>query len=434
MLIKTKLPLSVQVIIGVCVGTLLGVFFGSEPYLGGWLKNETLGQLGMLVIRLLKTLATPLIFVAILDAMIHTEIKFRHGRRLLAICGVNLVVAIVIGLTIMNVFTPGESWSNHIEELTSQLHSEVSKTPFKTAPEGMTLNPLKNIAGYIPENLIDPFIKNNVISVILLALLSGGAIRYLKQHSYVGDNTGIHLLEKLITACYHVLLQMLSWVILAIPIAITGVVAQVVGKSGLSVFVLLSIFLVTLLAGLLIHCFIYYPLMASLVGRMPIKRYLGQGADAIVMGFSTNSSLVTVPVTLRCLTEKMGVSTRSARLSALIGTNLNNDGIILYEAMTALFLAQAIGFNLDISQQLLIVAAAVMVGVGISGIPEAGLIALPLVLSTIGLSEQLIVAIIPLIATIDWIIARCRSVVNVMSDMLVAILLDRFEEKEPIND
>ncbi len=434
MLIKTKLPLSIQVIIGVCVGTLLGVLFGSEPYLWGWLKNETLGQLGMLVIRLLKTLATPLIFVAILDAMIHTEIKFRHGRRLLAICGVNLVVAMVIGLTIMNVFTPGESWSNHIEELSSQLHSEVAKTSLKTTPEGMTLNPLKNIAGYIPENLIDPFIKNNVISVILLALLSGGAIRYLKQHSYVGDNTGIHLLEKLITACYHVLLQMLSWVILAIPIAISGVVAQVVGKSGLSVFVLLSIFLVTLLAGLLIHCFIYYPLMASLVGRMPVKRYLGQGADAIVMAFSTNSSLVTVPVTLRCLTEKMGVSTRSARLSALIGTNLNNDGIILYEAMTALFLAQAIGFNLDISQQLLIVAAAVMVGVGISGIPEAGLIALPLVLSTIGLSEQLIVAIIPLIATIDWIIARVRSVVNVMSDMLVAILLDRFEEKEVVND
>jgi Na+/H+-dicarboxylate symporter len=170
--------------------------------------------------------------------------------------------------------------------------------------------------------------------------------------------------------------------------------------------------------------------MASVVGKMPIKRYLGQGADAIIMAFSTNSSLVTVPVTLRCLTEKMGVSTRSARLSALIGTNLNNDGIILYEAMTALFLAQAIGFNLDITQQLLIVAAAVMVGVGISGIPEAGLIALPLVLSTIGLSEQLVIAIIPLIATIDWIIARVRSVVNVMSDMLVAILLDRFAEKE----
>lgn len=434
MLTKTKLPLSLQVVIGVSIGTLLGVLFGTESYFFDLLKNETLGQLGMLVIRLLKTLATPLIFVAILDAMIHTEIKFRHGRQLLIICGVNLLVAMLIGLTIMNVFTPGESWSNHIDELSSQLHSQVANTSIKAAPEGVTLNPLKNIAGYIPENLIDPFIKNNVISVILLALLSGGAIRYLKHHSYVGDNTGIHLLEKLINACYHVLLQMLSWVILAIPIAITGVVAQVVGKSGLSVFILLSIFLVTLLAGLFIHSFIYYPLMASVVGKIPIKRYFGQGADAIIMAFSTNSSLVTVPVTLRCLTEKMGISTRSARLSALIGTNLNNDGIILYEAMTALFLAQAIGFNLDITQQLLIVAAAVMVGVGISGIPEAGLIALPLVLSTIGLSEQLVIAIIPLIATIDWIIARVRSVVNVMSDMLVAILLDRFAEKELVTD
>jgi Na+/H+-dicarboxylate symporter len=431
MLMKTNLPLSLQVVIGVVIGTVLGVLFGTEPYLWGLLKNETLGQLGMLVIRLLKTLATPLIFLAILDAFFHTEISFRHGGRLLAICGVNLLVAMLIGLTIMNVFTPGESWSGHIQELSELLQPEVAKTPFKTAPEGVTLNPLKNIAGYIPENIVEPFIKNNVIAVILLALLMGSALRYVRHHPYIGDNSGISLLEKLITAGYHLLLQILAWVILAIPLAITGVVAQVVGKSGLSIFGLLSIFLATLLAGLLIHCLIYYPCMACWLGKMPIKRYLGQGMNAILMGFSTNSSLATVPVTLRCLTE-MGVSQRSARLSALIGTNLNNDGIVLYEAMTALFLAQAIGLNLDMSQQLLIIAASIMVGVGVSGIPEAGLIALPLVLNTIGLSEQLIVMIIPLIATIDWIIARCRSVVNVMNDMLVAILLDRFEEKTNI--
>ena len=429
MLIKSKLPLYLQVVTGVAMGTLLGVLFGTEPYLWGLLKNETLGQLGMLVIRLLKTLATPLIFLAILDALIHCDISFRHGGRLLAICGFNLLVAMLIGLTIMNYFTPGESWSGHIQELSAHLQSEVTKIPIKTAPEGVTLNPLKNIAGYIPENIVDPFVKNNVISVILLALFMGSALRYVKQHPFIGDNAGVDLLANLITAGYHLIMQMLAWVILAIPFAITGVVAQVVGKSGLSIFTLLGVFLVTMLAGLLIHCLIYYPCMAGCLGKMPIKRYFGQGMDAILMGFSTNSSLATVPVTLRCLTEKMGVSERSARLSALIGTNLNNDGIILYEAMTAIFLAQAIGFNLDMPQQLLIVAASVMVGVGVSGIPEAGLIALPLVLSTIGLSEQLIVMIIPLIATVDWIIARCRSVVNVMSDMLVAILLDRFEEK-----
>ena len=431
--LDSKFPLSLQVVVGVCVGTLLGVIFGTESYLWGALKNETLGQLGMLVIRLLKTLATPLIFVAILDAFIHSEINFRHGGRLLSICAVNLLVAMLIGLTIMNVFESGKSWSHHIQDLSTHLSSQVG-TPVKAVPEGVTLNPLKNVMSYIPENIFEPFLKNNVISIILLALLIGSALRHVKHHAYIGDNTGINLLEKLITACYHILLQMLSWVILTIPFAITGVVAQVVGKSGLEVFMLLGIFLSTLMAGLLIHSLIYYPLMASVVGNMPIKRYFTQGSDAILMAFSTNSSLATVPVTLRCLTEKMQISVRSSRLSVLIGTNLNNDGIILYEAMTALFLAQALGFHLEMSQQLLIVAAAVMVGVGVSGIPEAGLVALPLVLSTIGLSEQLIVALIPLIATIDWIIARYRSVVNVMSDMLVAILLDRFDDTKPVEN
>lgn len=427
---KTKLPLYLQVVLGVALGTLLGVIFGTESYLWGLLRNDTLGQLGMLVIRLLKTLATPLVFLAILDAFIHTDIHFKHGGRLLTICGVNLMMAMLLGLTIMNVFSPGEFWSGHIQELIAQLPNEVARTPVKAVPEGVTLNPLKNLAGYIPENIVEPFSKNNVISVILLALLIGSSLRYLKDHPVAGDNTGIELLAKLITAGYHLILRMLSCVIIVIPFAITGVVAQVIGKSGLSIFILLSLFLLTMLGGLLIHGFIYYPTMARWVGRMPIKTYFAEGMDAIVMAFSTNSSLATVPVTLRCLTERMAVSERSARLSATIGTNLNNDGIILYEAMTAIFLAQALGFNLEMTQQLLIVAAAVMVGVGVSGIPEAGLIALPLVLSTIGLSEQLIVAIIPLIATVDWIIARCRSVVNVMSDMLVAILLDRFETDE----
>jgi Na+/H+-dicarboxylate symporter len=428
---KTKLPLYIQVLIGVAMGTLLGVIFKNHSYLGGLLNNEMLGQLGILVIRFLKTLATPLIFFAILDAFIRTDIGFRHGSRLLAICGVNLMAAMLLGLVIMNGFTPGKFWSGHIQDLLAQLSVSTSAASLKMLPDGVTLNPLKNIAGYIPENMLEPFLKNNVISVILLSLFFGSALRYVKNRALNADKEGVVLLEKLITACYQLILQMLNWVILAIPIAIGGVVAQVVGKSGLSVFILLAVFLLTLLSGLLIHSFIYYPFMARWFGRMPIKRYLGQGMDAILMGFSTNSSLATVPVTLRCLTENMGVSQRSARLSALIGTNMNNDGIILYEAMTALFLAQALGLNLDITQQLLIIAASIMVGIGVSGIPEAGLIALPLVLSTIGLSEQLIVMIVPLIATIDWMIARCRSVVNVMSDMLVAILLDRFEEQAP---
>jgi Na+/H+-dicarboxylate symporter len=148
---------------------------------------------------------------------------------------------------------------------------------------------------------------------------------------------------------------------------------------------------------------------------------------------SCNSSLATVPVTLRCL-DGMGVSPQSARLAACVGTNLNNDGVTLYEAMAALFLAQALGYELSMGHQLLIVGASIMAGVGVAGIPEAGLIVLPLVLSAAGLPNQVIAAAIPLIMSVDWILARVRSGVNVMSDMLVAILLDEFENRQPSDD
>jgi Na+/H+-dicarboxylate symporter len=426
--LRPSIPLYLQVILAVLLGSVFGVLFGTEPYFFNLLSNSTLGQLGQLVIRLLKALATPLIFFAIMDAMINTEISLLHGRRLLALCGLNLMVALLIGLTLMNTLQPGYSWHGRVTEM-MQLHTGEDRLQPVIRPEGLTLDPLKNVASYIPESLIEPFVKNSVISIILLALLAGAALRQFRHQALPDDRSGLDLLEKLIGTCYRLLLQMLLWVVRAIPFAVFGVVAQVVGKSGLAIFELVAVFLATMTGGLMLHALVYYPCLAKWGGNMPIRRYFSLGADAILTGLSTNSSLATMPVTLRCLTEKMGVSSRSARLSVCIGTNLNNDGILLYEAMAALFLAQAAGVDLDLSQQLIIVAASVMVGLGISGIPEAGLIALPVVLSTVGLSEALIMTVIPLITTIDWIIARCRSGVNVMNDMLIAILLDRLENR-----
>ena len=160
------------------------------------------------------------------------------------------------------------------------------------------------------------------------------------------------------------------------------------------------------------------------VGRKLPRAYLGKGAAAILTGLSTNSSLATVPVTLKCL-SKMGVSDTSARLSACIGTILNNDGITLYEAMAALFVAQALGFDLSLGQQVVVVLASLMAGIGIAGIPEAGLVMLPLVLGAMGLPTELVAVAIAFVLPVDWILARARSAVNAVSDMLVAILLDR---------
>ncbi|MGI9088846.1 MAG: dicarboxylate/amino acid:cation symporter [Chthoniobacterales bacterium] len=421
-----RLPLYARVLLGVAAGIALGVIFTTGPIIAG-VRNDDLGQLGLLVIRLLKALAVPLILFAILDAFLRVEISARRGGWLVLICLVNVSVAFAIGLSLLNTLRPGDKWRGRLNEIAGVV--EQQSGPLARAPaEGpkATLDPLKNIAGYVPESLIDPFAKNNVITVVLLGLIGGAALRRVKtQRELAGRAQDFQAIDRLIETVYHTLIQMLHWVVQAVPFAVFGVVAQVVGRSGILVFHALGGFLGVILLGLGIHSLIYYPLVAWFVGGKSPRTYLGGGADAILTGLSCNSSLATVPVTLQCLTENIGVSDESARLAACVGTNLNNDGITLYEAMAALFLAQAYGFNLSLGQQAVVVLSSLMAGIGVAGIPEAGLIVLPLVLAAAGLPEQLIVVAIPLILPVDWIIARARSGVNVMSDMLVAILLDR---------
>lgn len=416
---RFKLPLFVQVLIGVTFGAALGVVFERAPIVFG-LTNDDLGELGLLVIRLLKALAIPLVLFAILDAFLRTEISAKSGGKLLLICLVNVSVAFTIGLTLMNTLRPGERSRGKLEQLAQapDLSSTVATVPtVKTE----SLSPLKAIQSYVPESLVEPFLRNAVIPVVLMALLLGAALRRVRQN----PDAQLQSIEGFIHGGYQLLVQMLAWIVLAVPFAVFGIVAQVVGKSGLAVFSALGPFLGIVLLGFALHALVYYPLAAWLVGRKSPRVFLGQGLDAILTGLSTNSSLATVPITLRCLTEKMGVSDESARLSACVGTNLNNDGITLYEAMAALFITQALGIDLPLGQQVVVVLASLMAGIGIAGIPEAGLVMLPLVLGAVGLPAHLVAVAIAFVLPVDWILARCRSAVNVMSDMLVAILLDR---------
>ena len=336
-----RLPLYTQVVIAVICGTAFGVAFGQDPYLGG-LRNEHLGRLGMLVILLLKTLAIPLIFFAILDAFIRTSLPLRQGTRLIVICLINVSVAMAIGLMIMNTWQPGLAWYGHMDQLGIVSDSKPSAGDPANGSQSGAPNSLEQIASYIPRTMLQPFSSNNVIGVVVLALMMGALLRRLRaQSEHAGAiETVVQAVEKI----YHWLVRILWWIIYLVPFAVFGVLAYVVGRVGLGAFSALGIFLAAIMAGLTLHAFVYYPVVAWLVGKKSPKTYLGQGADAIMTAVSCNSSLATVPITLRCL-ERMKVSPESARLAACVGTNLNNDGITLYEAMAALFLAQALGYR-----------------------------------------------------------------------------------------
>lgn len=417
---RERFPLWQRVLVAVTLGIVVGLV--SRKWFGAsvlpFLTAQQLGDLGLLIIRLLRTMAVPLIFFAVVDALVRTTISGRSGLRLIAICLVNVSFALALGLVLVNVFQPGLAWKDHLAEL-------VAQAPPRTigSAAGATLDPVKNIAAFVPANVVDPFYKDNgnVIMVVLVALLIGAALRQLIARD--GADSSAALLGRAANGGFEVFARVLHFIVLAIPYAVFAVLASVVAREGLDIFASLAVYVVAMIAGLVLHAGVYYTFMAWWVGKKPPSVYWGEGSNALVTAMSMNSSLATVPLTLQSL-KRMKVSDESARLSACVGTNLNNDGIILYDAMAAIFLAQACGYDLSIGQQLMIAAASIMAGIGISGIPDAGLIVLPLVLATVGLPDSVVIGVIPLLFSVDWLIGRFRSGVNVMSDMVVAVMLD----------
>lgn len=405
-----RLPLSLRVVIAVSLGAAVGALFGTAPVVGSF-GTAQLGELGLLVIRALKALAVPLVLFAVIDGLVSTDLSLKNGARLLRICLTNAAIALVIGLTLVNVLKPGAASREQLAPL-------LSAGPAHATPAAASLSPLKTIEGLVPESLVAPFAANAVLPVVLLALVLGLALR-----RQAGTPEG-QAVATFVRGGLELFKQVLEWVVALVPLAVFGIVAQVVGRAGLQVFLALAPFVGVVLAGFLLHGLGTYGLAAWLLGGKSPRELFRGGADAILTGFSTNSSLATMPLTLKCLTEKLGVSAASARLSACIGTNLNNDGITLYEAMAALFVAQALGMDLGLGQQAVVVGAALLAGMGIAGIPEAGLIMLPLVLTAAGLPPASAALALTLLLPVDWLLARFRSALNVTSDLVVAVLLD----------
>ncbi len=425
-------PLYLRVLLGAAIGIALGILFGGREVVLGW-KNSDLGALGGLYIRLLTALAIPLIFFAIVDAFVQTRISGRQGLKMLLICGVNIAVAFTIGLTLLNAFQPGRTWQGTLTPGDRESPA-ANATPAPSLSQEVkepSLSLLKMLDSYVPKSIAQPFAENMVLTAAVLAILLGAAMRSLEGTKDESLAEALGTFERLIVASFQILLKMLSWLIELAPLAICLVVAGVVGATDDLPGLLgrVGVYFATVMAALALHALVYYPLSAWLIGGVSPLVFFREGAGAILTGFSINSSLATAPLTLKAL-DRMHVSESSARLSACVGTNFNNDGITLYEAITALFVAQAAGMNLELSQQLSILLAALAGSLGIAGIPNSGLIILALVLKAARLPEDVVNLALPLVYSIDFINARVRSAVNVMGDLQVAILLDAGAAKE----
>ena len=394
-----RIPFYVQILAGILFGVTAGLWLGREA--------GPLGQIGTLVIQLVKLFAVPLLLFAILDAFLKTEIAGRAAGRMIAITSINTAIALLIGLGLSNWLEPGRHLT--LPAITGPAVAPTGKIEF-----------LKTISGYIPTNFVDPFRENLVITIILLAVAIGLALRAVKREQTARGETSYVAVEDFVASAFRATEILLAWVVRLIPFAVFGVVAKTIGEQGFAPLKGLAVYVGVALLGLAIHVLITYQAWIVFVARMSLAEFWRGARDPVLYAMGAASSLATLPLTLKAL-DRMKVSPESARLAACVGTNLNNDGILLYEAMAVLFVAQVHGLDLSFSQQLVAAFGCIVAGVGISGIPDAGLISLSLVLTTVGLPIE----ILPLLFTVDWLIGRARAMTNVTSDILVAVLLDR---------
>jgi Na+/H+-dicarboxylate symporter len=403
-------------VLGLALGLIVGLVWGEQA--------APLAKLGTAILDLIKALAAPLLVFAVLDAFLRTEVRARSGGVMVAIALTNAAIAVTIGLTISNVLQPGRSLQTEETRATARAAAEYERMAGQVEPQ-RRIDFLDDLLRFIPASIARPFLDNQLISIILLAVLAGSALRRVKHEQIEGGQGAFRAVEDGVATAYRAAEVVIGWVVQLVPLAVFGVVATTVGKYGLSPLRGLAVYLGVGLLGLAIQALVVYPLWLLLVARRSPRWFWTGSRDAVVYAMGTGSSLATLPVTLRCL-DRMGVSPPSARMAACVGTNLNNDGILLYEAMAVLFVAQACGITLSIEQQLIAASACVIAGIGISGIPEAGLISLLLVLKTVRqVPDAAIAAVVPLLLTVDWILGRARAMTNVTSDILVAVLLDR---------
>ena len=394
-----RTPLYLRIIGGLVLGVAAGLALGE--------KAASLAIPSKLILQLLGALAPALILAAITHALMTAQFEKGTAGRLIRLLVLNTLVAIVIGLLVANILRPGH-WSDMPPAPpTGGLHGE-------SGQPGMLAQFLENV----PRSLLGPLTDHGkVIGVIFLAIGFGFAFRKM------GDRP-VAKFSDLVSIAFDALVILLHWIIDFIPIAVFGIVASIIGTQGFGAFKSLGAFVIAVLCGLTLQaCF--YLLRIRFGSWVRPGVLLKKTFDALVMAFSTDSSTATMPLTYECLRKRVGLREKSASLGALVGSNFNNDGTALYEAMSALFISQllahqGLGDPLTLGQQLTVVLTSVIASVGAAGIPEAGLVTMTLVFNAVGPPPAYIAMLLP----IDWFLDRSRTAINVMGDMNVACLLD----------
>lgn len=459
-----NLPLHIKIVFGLVLGVMwafLSSYMGWNGFTVNWID-----PFGTIFIRLLKFIAVPLVLFSIIGGVAGLSDITKLGRmggKTLGLYLITTVVAVGFGLLLVNVIKPGsfleetqlvknrmsyEKWANdnavaildgksfltdpnYAEQASSFTDIEMSESDklkvaakMQDARKTQDAGPLQFVVDMVPENIILSISNNKLmLQVIFFAIFFGITL------VMVSKDKSAPVIE-FINGMNTVFLKMVDLVMQAAPFFVFALLAGVIAKMAdtpaevYEIFLGLGSYSITLLLGLFFLVFVFYPLVIKIaIPKLGYKEFFKNISPAQFLAFSTSSSAATLPVTMECVEENMGVSKNVSSFVLPIGATVNMDGTSLYQAVAVVFLAQLHMVDLTVAQQLVIVLTATMASIGAAAVPSAGLIMMIIVLQSVGLNPAWVAIIFP----VDRILDMCRTVVNVTGDCTVSTMIAKSE-------
>ena len=412
-----QIALHWKILIGMSLGVLFGVSFSFIPSGDLFIANY-IKPFGTIFINLLKLIAVPLILASLIKGI--SDLKdisklSKMGGRTIVTYLITTLTAVTIGLILVNVIKPGKSISVDTRNELVEAYATDTQAKQKAAAKQQELGPLQALVDMVPSNIFLAASNNrNMLQVIFFALFFGIGMILLNEKK-------VAPVKNFFDSFNSIILKLIDLIMLSAPYGVFALLAALVVEApSLELFKALALYAITLLLGLAAMIIIYV-LIVQLLTKRKISFFVRGIAPAQLLAFSTSSSAATLPVTMECVEENLGVDKEVTSFVLPIGATINMDGTSVYQGVAAVFIAQAFGLDLSLSAQLGIVFTATLASIGTAAVPSAGIVMLVIVLAQAGIPE----AGLALIFAIDRPLDMCRTIVNVTGDAAVSMIVGK---------
>jgi len=405
-----KIKLHTKIFLGLVLGIIAGIIFRE--------KVMVIEPVGTVFLRLITMIVVPLVFVSLMlgTASLGDVRKLgRIGAKTAVYFMLTTVIAICIGLFLANTVNPGKGLPGTVKTQLLEDYEAKAKDGIRRLEEKPSI--LEVLINIVPSNPVAAFVEGNMLQVIFMALLFGIVLTMIP-----GEKSDT--LIKILDGFNDMLIQVVHIVMKAAPYGVFALSAAVIGRFGTDILLTLLKYSLAVLGGLILYATAFNSLFVGLLGRVNPVQFFRGAKEAIIIAFSTSSSMATLPVAMESV-EHMGVSREYSSFVIPLGSTINMDGTALYQGVSAVFIAQIYGIGLSLPGQVIIVLMALLSSIGAAGVPMAGIIALAIVLKQLGIPLEGIA----LIFGVERLLDMVRTSVNVIGNMACSVVIHEMEEK-----